>query len=102
MLQAKYAIKQFSLVALGKGAKTKRCVEAAEKRRWEVLDRLTHLGQGLSPAPRNDFGWCKGAWDARMLEEHRDIWPDTFMGWMQRLLGGNENWKANACSVFRS
>ena len=48
----------------------------------------------------NVFGWFKDAWDARMLQEHWDIWPETFMGWTQRLLGENENGKANACSVF--
>ena len=68
VLQAKYAINQFSLEALGKGAKMKREMEAAEKRRCEVLDRLAHLGQGLPPAQRNDFSWFKESWDARMLE----------------------------------
>ena len=72
----------------------------AKKRRWEVLDRLARLGQGLSPAQMNVFGWFKDAWDARMLQEHGDIWPETFMGWTQRLLGENENGKANAFSVF--
>ena len=70
VLQSKYAIKQFSLEALGKGAKMKREVEAAKKKRLEVLHRLAHLGQGLSPAQRNEFGWFKDAWDANMLEDH--------------------------------
>ena len=100
MMQAKYAIMQFSLEDLGKGAKTKRCVEAAKKRRWQVLDRLARLGQGLSPAQRNEFGWFKDAWDSRMLEEHEEIWPETFMGWVQRILGGNGNGKSNAVAVF--
>ena len=100
MLEANHATNQFSLEDLDKGAKMKRCVEAAKKRRWKVLDRLARLGQGLPPAQRNDFGWFKGAWDARMLGEHGDIWPDTSMGWVQRLLGENENGVANACSVF--
>ena len=72
----------------------------AKKRRWEVLDRLVRLGQGLSPAQMNVFGWFKDAWDARMLQEHGDIWPETFMGWTQRLLGENENGKASAFSVL--
>ena len=72
----------------------------AKKRRWEVLDRFARLGQGLSPAQMNVFGWFKDAWDARMLQEHGGIWPETFMGWTQRLLGENENGKANAFSVF--
>ena len=99
MLEAKHAVKQFSLEDLGKGRSRGGGV-LAKKRRWEVLGRLPRLGQGLSPAQRNDFIWFKGAWDARMLQEHGDIWPETFMGWTQRLLGENENGKANTFSVF--
>ena len=70
VLGTKHAVKQFSLEDLGKGAKLKRCLDAAKKRRWEVLDRLARLGQGLSPEQRNDFSWFKEAWDACMLQEH--------------------------------
>ena len=73
---------------------------AAKKRRWEVLDRLARLGQGLSPAQRNDFGWFKETWDSRMLQEYGDSWPEVFMGWMQQLLGENEKGVANAFSLF--
>ena len=100
MLEAKHSIKQYSLEDLGKGGRTRGGGVAAKKRRWEVLDRLARLGQGLSPAQRNDFSWFKDAWDARMLQEHGDSWPETFMGWMQRLLGENEKGVANAFSVF--
>ena len=72
----------------------------AKKRRWEVLDRLARLGQGLPPAQMTGFGGFKDAWDARMLQEHGDIWPETFMEWTQRFLGENENGKATAFSVF--
>ena len=99
VLEAKHAIKQYSLEELGKGRRRGGGV-AAKKRRWEVLDRLARLGQGLSPEQRNDFGWFKEAWDARMLEEHGDSWPETFMGWMQGLLGKNEAGVGNAFSVF--
>ena len=61
MLEAKHAVKQFSLEDLGKGAKLKRCLDVAKTRRWEVLDRLARLGQGLSPEQRNDFSWFKEA-----------------------------------------
>ena len=100
VLHAKHASKKFTAEELGKGATTKRCLDAAKKRRWEVLDRLARLGQGLSPAQRNDFKWFKEAWDARMLQEHGDNWPELFMGWMQRLLGENEAGHGNAFSVF--
>ena len=44
VLETKHAVKQFSLEGLGKGAKLKRCLDAAKKRRWEVLDRPPRLG----------------------------------------------------------
>ena len=82
---------------------TKHAIGAvAKKNRLEVLDRLARLGQGLSPAQRNDFKWFKEAWDARMLQGHGDNWPELFMGWTQRLLGENEAGHGNAFSVFRS
>ena len=100
VLHAKHASNKFTAEELGKGATTKRCLDVAKKRRWGVLDRLARLGQGLSPAQRNDFKWFKEAWDARMLQEHGDNWPELFMGWMQRLLGENVDGVANAFSVF--
>ena len=89
MLQAKHAIKHVSLEDLGKGRSRGGGV-FAKRRRWEVLDRLSRLGQGLSPAQRNDLTWFKNAWGARMLQEHGGEWPETFTGWMQRLLEDNE------------
>ena len=85
VLEAKHAIKNFSLEDLGKGRRSGGG-HLAKKKRWEVLDRLSRLGQGLSPAQQNDFTWFKDAWDARMLQEYGDEWPETFTGWMQRLL----------------
>ena len=99
MLQAKHAIQHFSLEDLGKGRKSGGGV-VAKLRRWEVLYGLARLGQGLPPAQRNDFTWFTDAWDARMLQENGDNWPELFMGWMQRLLGENEDGVANAFSVF--
>ena len=73
---------------------------AARKRRWEVLDRLAHLGQGLSAAQRNDFSWWKDAWDAKMLEQHGENWPEVFAGCVQQLLEKNEAGAGNAFSLF--
>ena len=67
MLEANHAVNQFALEDLGKGRSRGGGV-AAKKRRWEVLDRLPRLGQGLSPEQRNDFTWFKEAWDAYMLQ----------------------------------
>ena len=97
VLETTGTVKHYSLGELGKGGGGK---VAAKKRRWEILDRLARLGQGLSPAQRNDFGWFKETWDSRMLQEYGDSWPEVFMGWMQQLLGENENGVANAFSLF--
>ena len=99
VLETKHAIKQYTLQDLGMG-QNRVGGAAAKKNRLEVLDRLARLGQGLSPAQKNDFKWFKEAWDARILQEHGDNWPELFMGWMQRLLGENEDGVANAFSVF--
>ena len=99
VLETKHAIKQYTLQDLGMGQKRVGGA-AAKKNRLEVLDRLARLGQGLSPAQKNDFKWFKEAWDARMLQENGDNWPELFMGWMQRLLGENEDGVGNAFSVF--
>ena len=99
VLETKHAIKQYTLQDLGMGQKRVGGA-AAKKNRLEVLDRLARLGQGLSPAQKNDFSWFKEAWDARMLEALGDSWPETFMGWMQGLLGKNEAGVGNAFSVF--
>ena len=69
MLETKHAIKQFSFEDWDKGRSRGGGV-VAKKRRWEVLDRLARLGQGLSPGQRNGSSWFKDAWDASMLEEY--------------------------------
>ena len=101
VLETKHAIKQYSLEDLGKG-RSRGGGAAAKKNRWEVLDRLARLGQGLSPAQGDDFKWFKEAWDARMLQGHADNWPDIFMGWMQRLLGGERERGCECIFRFRS
>ena len=100
VLQAKHAIKTFSLEDLGKGRR-RGGPAFARKRRWEVLDRLARLGQGLSAAQRNDFSWRKDEWDAKMLEQYGEKWPEVFAGWVQQLLEKNEAGAGNAFSLFR-
>ena len=106
VLEAKYAIKTYSLEDLGQG-RSRGIGAAARKRRADarkcrlaVLDRLARLGQGLSPAQRNDFSWWKEEWDAKMLEEHGEDWPAVFAGWVQRVLDDNEAGMVNAFSHF--
>ena len=67
VLETEHAVKQIALGYLGKCRSRGGGVDA-KKRRWEVLDRVVRLGQGLSPEQRNDFSWFKEAWDARMLQ----------------------------------
>ena len=99
VLEAKYAIKTYSLGDLGQG-RSRGGGAAARKRRLEVLDRLARLGQGLSPAQRNDFSWWKDEWDTKMLEEHGEDWPAVFAGWVQRVLDDTEAGMVNAFSHF--
>ena len=58
VLQAKHAIKHYSVEDLGKGRSRGGGV-VAKKRRWEVLDRLARLGQGLSPAQSLGHNYIK-------------------------------------------
>ena len=99
VVEAKHAIKTFSLDDLGKG-RSRGGAAAARKRRLHVLDRLARLGQGLSPAQRNDFSWWKDAWDATTRQQHGGDWPEVFAGWVQRLLEENEAGAGNAFSLF--
>ena len=69
-------------------------------KRCEVLGRLSRLGQGLSGAQRNDFGWWKDNWDAKMLGEHGGGWPGVFAELAQRVLKDVEDGIGNAFSLF--
>ena len=60
-LVAKHAIKNFALSSLG--YERHNCGgPSGRKQRLELLDRLASLGNGLSPAQRNDWPWFKAAW----------------------------------------
>ena len=63
----------------------------ARKNRFEVLDRLSHHGAGLSPSKRNDFEWWKHVWDDAMVGEHKANWSETFASWMQDVLNSSES-----------
>ena len=59
---------------------------AARKARFELMDRIAHLGSGLSAGQRNDWTWFKENWDNQMAEEHKDAWGTVFAGWMEGVL----------------
>ena len=81
------ALRNMSLAELGRGVPRAK----AKANRASVLDRVSRLGSGLSPAQKNVWLWFKENWDARMFEEHKDEWPQTFAGWMQRVLQDMDN-----------
>ena len=85
ILETKYAMKAFTPELLGQGQK-KAGGAKAQKVRLDVLERLAHLGAGLTPAQRNDWTWFKTAWDAKMFSEHDHEWPALFAGRMQQVL----------------
>ena len=99
VLEAKHAIKTYSLEDLGQG-RSRGGGANARKHRWEVLDRLARLGQGLSPAQRNDFSWWKDAWDTKLLEQYGEGWPAKFVGLGQRVLDDTDASVENAFSLF--
>ena len=102
LLETKHAVKTYSLADLGQGLGQGRSRggPAAKKRRLDVLDRLAHIGQGLSPAQKNEFTWWKDAWDTQMLECHGEGWAEVFAGWVQRVLDDCDAGIRNAFSLF--
>jgi hypothetical protein len=99
VLEARHAMKTFSLAGLGQG-RSRGGGAPAKKLRLEVLDRLSRVGQGLSGAQKNDFGWWKNSWDEKMLEEHGENWGGLFAEWAQRVLQDHEDGIGNAFSLF--
>ena len=81
----KHSARKYSLSDLGQGKRS--CGgEACRRNRWDVLDRMSRLGKGLSEAQKTDFKWFKEAWDAKMMDEYKGAWPETFSSWMEKLL----------------
>ena len=93
---AKYALKTYTVDALGAGSQNAGGAKARNKR-FEVLDRMAGLRAGLSPGQRNDWPWFKESWDDKMVEEHRERWGELFAEWMQHLLDDD---RSNAFSIF--
>ena len=44
-----------------------------------MIDRLARLGQGNSPARRNDFAWFKEAWDSKCSQSAESAGPQSLL-----------------------
>ena len=99
MLDAQHSIKNFSLESLGHG-KARGGGQACRKNRFQVLDRFSRLGTGLTAAQRNDWAWFKEAWDDAMSTEHDEIWGSMFASWLQTVLNELQDGIHNAFSTF--
>ena len=93
-----HTVHTFLLEDLGHG-RSRGGGASGHKRRLNVLDRLARLGRGLSPAQRNDSSWWTDSWDANMLGERGDEWPNVFAEWVQRVLTDCEGGSGNAFPV---
>ena len=71
-----------------------------KKRRHAVLDKLSKLGQGISPSQQNDFAWFKHKWDETMLLEYGDQWGHVFATFVQHILNQINSGTTNAFSVM--
>ena len=50
-----------------------------KERRSDILDRLSWLGNGLTPGQRNNFTFFKEEWDSRCAQVFGNAWPDLFL-----------------------
>ena len=92
----RHAIKTFTLAALGEGSAGAGGAKARDNR-FDVLDRLSRIRAGLSPAQRNDWQWFKKAWDQEMVKVHGAGWAPLFARRMQEVL---DDERSNAFSTF--
>lgn len=93
---SKYAIKSFTLAALGEGTGNAGGAKA-KKNRFDVLDRLARIKVGLSAGQKNDWPWFKEAWDKAMVTQHAEHWAARFAEWVQSVLDDDDS---NAFSLF--
>ena len=91
--------KIFSPEMLGQGAKNPG-QEKFRKQRFAVLDRLSRLGQGLSPPQRHNFSWFKENWDEVMCQEYGEDWGLVFSSLVQGVLDEISKDVTNAFSVW--
>jgi len=83
--------KSLTLEMLGKGVTGIRAKKQARNARLELLDRMAHVGAGLSQGQKNDWAWFRKAWDREMAARYGDKWPEVFAGIMLRTLDAEES-----------
>ena len=71
-----------------------------KEKRHSVLNKMSKLGQELSPAQKSDFAWFKDEWDKKMCQEYGDEWGNTFAMLMQHTLDEITAGVTNAFSVM--
>lgn len=99
LLESAHALKRFTPDTLGQG-NARGGGAVGRKRRYEVMERLARHGVGLSAAQKNDWPWFKEAWDAKMLDTHKDDWGGKFATYMQKLLDDIQSGRSDALSKF--
>ena len=96
IVACKSAVKTFTVEALGAGSDNAGGPKS-KKNRFDVLDRLSRIGAGLSSGQKNDWSWFKEAWDKDMVTDHGGLWAEVFSKWMQGVL---DDERSNAFSTF--
>ena len=99
LLETRHAIQNFTVETLGQGS-ANGGGPSGRKRRLAVLDRLRHLGTGLSSAQLGDFNFFKEEWDSKMLQTHTANWGSVFAGWIQGVIEKTMHGTPNAASLF--
>ena len=64
------------------------------------MDRMKTLGSGLSAGQLNDFAWFKESWDKKNWNEFEDMWPETFMQYLQHVIDRVDDGERAAFSNF--
>ncbi len=92
LLATQSAARRFSLEYLGEGSRS--CGgAAANKRRGQVLDRMSRTGSGLSAAQRNEFGHGgRTPGIANWRKSTGRVWGSVLASWMQHVLDQLHGW----------
>lgn len=71
-----------------------------KKNRMAALDRLARGKGVLSDEQRGEWAWFKTHWDEEMCKQHKEQWPLTFAGWLQKVANDAASGNRSALSQF--